>query len=152
MWVHTYVVNNCLIYCPGCILQNHLRSSAAWADRFYGPNEVRVLFGSSAIPWNTFFPRELWSSFICCSEIFLLMEMPLLRIVNRGECSSLSPLQHAPAEHLPPGPTWQPQRCLLLLLHTPSLVLFQTLLFPSSMSFSLICRRQQLAWSHGRNS
>lgn len=123
LWVHTYVhtvVSNCLIYCPGCILRNHLRSGPAWADGFYGPpNEIWVLFSSGAIRWNTFFPRELWSSFVCCSGIFLLMELPSLQTANWGECSSLALLQHALAESLPPGPAWQHQCCLRLPFHTP---------------------------------
>lgn len=95
LWMHTYtraaVVNNCFIYCAGCILQAHSRSRPAWAHHFHGPpNEIRVLLGSDALPWNTFFPRELWSSFICCSGIFLLMELPRLWIANQRKCSSLS--------------------------------------------------------------
>lgn len=65
--------------------------------------------------------------------------MALLRIANRGEDSSLSPLQHALAERLPC------RRCLLLF-HTLSLF-FRRFLFPSSMSFYLICGRRQLPWS-----
>lgn len=61
-YTHASVVNNCLIYCAGCILQAHSRSRPAWAHHFHGlPNEIRILLGSDALPWNTFFPRELWS-------------------------------------------------------------------------------------------
>lgn len=117
-----HVVNNCLIYCPGYILQNHFRSRPAWADCFCGPPNGRgVLFSSDAKPWNTFLPRALWRSFTCCSGIFLLMELPSLRIGNQGECSSISPLQHALAEHFVTGPTQHHQHYLLLLFHTLSL-------------------------------
>lgn len=101
------VVKNCLIYCAGCILQAHSRSRPAWVHHLHGPpNEIWVLLGSDALPWNTFFPRELWRSLICCSGIFLLMELPWLWIANQGNCSSPSLLQHAPVEHLPPGLAW----------------------------------------------
>lgn len=151
MHIHT-VVNNCLTYCPGCILQNHLRSGPAWADSFYGPpNEIWVSFSSDAIRWNAFFPRELWSFFIYCSGIFLLMELPSLQIANGGECSSLPPLQHALAKRLPPGPAWQCQCCLLLLCHTPGFFFPRGFFYPHSMSLSLLCERRQLAWSHVGN-
>ena len=109
-------------------------------------HETRASLSADALPWNTFFTWELWSSFICCTGIFLLVEMPSLRLPDWGECSSPSP--HALA-----GQVLRRQRCLLLLFHPLSLF-FQRLPPPSlsSTSFSLICRRRQLAWSPARNN
>lgn len=86
---------------------------------FHGPpNETRVLLGSDG-PEIHFSPQSCESFFICCSGIFLLME---LWIANQGKCSFLSLLQSAPAEHLPPGLAWWCLCCHLpLLFHTLSL-------------------------------
>lgn len=112
-------VSNCSISHPGCILQNQL-SSPAEADYFYGPpNEMQVLLGSQAIPQNKLFLLH------CCSGI-LLTEM--LWIANLGGYTSLSPFQPALAEHLPPCPAQQCQRCSLLLF-TPQAHFSKGLIF-----------------------
>lgn len=126
------VVNNCLIYCPGCILQNHLRSRPAWADCFYGPpNEIRVLFSSDAMPYleTHFSPESCEVSSFAAARSSCRWNCHRCGLQTRENSWSLSPLQRALAEQLPPSPQRQRQHRLLLLFHALSLF-FQRHFFP----------------------
>lgn len=149
------VVNNCLIYCPGCILQNHLRSRPAWADCFYGPpNEIRVLFSSDAMPYleTHFSPESCEVPSFAAARSSCGWNCHRCGLQTRENSWSLSPLQRALVEQLPPSPPHSSVGIASSSSFTPWACFFKDISFPSSTSFSLICRRRQLAWSHVRNN
>lgn len=132
--MHTYtratVVNNCFIYCAGCILQAH-SSRPPLAHHFHGPpNEIRVLLGSCPALKHVFPQRAM--KFLHLLQWDLSAD-GITMAVDCKPAKMLFPVSSpACSFRAPPfaGSGWQHLRCHLpLLFHTLSL-LFQRLFFP----------------------